>query len=213
MNQLRLVLRQESMLNMTYDTATAENCVTIATSSINAIYTYLSSPFHRSTDRFSSVLYLVGALLPLVCIIVKNDNDIQTRTLAISAFKKGLNLLNSMSPNFSWARHTLRRIHRIIGTAKRAIEVFDNAGMFAMNPAEFFEEDLLAKGQYADFFNMDNWVNMDKDVLMQQQTGALGFRMDDVEKLNPNFPGTGDEMDAFWVDDFLKTTRVFPGGD
>jgi len=209
MNQLRLVLRQEAMLNMTYDNMTAEQCVTIATSSINAIYIYLSSKFHRPTDRFSSVLYLVGSLLPLVCLIVKNDNELQTRTQAISAFKQGLSLLNSMAPNFSWARHTLRRIHRIIGTAKRAIEVFDNAGMFALDLTEFFEGDLLAKEQYTDSFNLTNWVNMDKDVLLEQP-GSLAL----PSVRNPNFLTSADEMgDVFWVEDFLKSNRGLSGVD
>lgn len=224
MNQLRLLLRQETMLNMQYDNLTATQCVTIAKSSIDAVNLYLSSSVHRPTDRFSSVLYLVGALLPLVCIIVKNDNEPATRGNAISSFKKGLSLLNAMSPNFSWARHTLRRIHRIIGTAKKAIEVFDNAGMFLLDPSEFFEGDTLAP-QYTDFFNMDSWTNMDKDmsnpVLNGGAQGVLSFGTGlggnngdvNMDLSNPDFPSTAGEMDSFWVEDFLSNRKnIFPSG-
>jgi hypothetical protein len=210
MNRLRLLRRQDNMINMSYDNITAESCVTIAGSSIDAIYIYLSSQVQRPTDRWSSVLYLVGALLPLVCIIVKNDIVQKTRADAIEAFKKGLSLLNSMSPNFSWARHTLRRIHRIVGTAKRAIQIFDNAGLFSLDPREFVETDTQVP-QITDFFNPDNWVNMDKDIFNQPQMGINSmFSFNDVT--DPSFPSTADEMDAFWVEDFLNNRRVvFPG--
>jgi len=158
---------------MQYDTATALQCSTIAASSIDAVHIYLSSSVHRTTDRWSSVLYLVSAILPLVCIIVKNDNEPVLRANAITSFKKGLSLLNSMSPNFSWARHTLKRIQRIIGTAKKAIEVFDNAGMFLLDPSEFFEEDML-KPRYTDFFNMDSWTSLDADGQIGNGMGFAG---------------------------------------
>lgn len=228
MNQLSLLLRQEMVLNMQYDPQTATQCVAIATSSIDAVHLYLSSSVHRPTDRFSSVLYLVGALLPLVCIIVKDDNSSQTRGHAIASFKKGLSLLNAMSPNFSWARHTLRRIHRIIGTAKRAIEVFDSAGMFNLDMSEFFEGDMMQQSRYTDFFNLDTWTAMEKDVgnltegSMTGSTsmsfrfgthGTTGLPEVNMNVTHPDFPSTADEMDSFWVEDFLKDRGgVFPTG-
>jgi len=81
--------------------------------------------------------------------------------------------------------------------------------MFALDPdelREFFPDGgLLEKQQYGDFFDLNNWVNMDKDVLIQGgQNGGM---------LNLNFPGTTDEMDALWAENFLKGSKGLPGVD
>jgi hypothetical protein len=93
MNQLRLLLRQEKMLSFTYDLETAVDCVAIATSSIEAMQFHRTSPVQSGVGRFATVLYLLSAILSLVCVVVKPDNQPQTRAVAIEAFKLGLSHL------------------------------------------------------------------------------------------------------------------------
>jgi len=201
MNQLRLLLRQESILSLKYNDAIAEECVSIAASSIDALHIHHGSQAHKPTGRFSSVLYLVGALLPLVCIIVKSDNVQQTRADAIEAFKKGLSMMNQMYPNFSCARHTLRRIRRIVATAKKAISRFHHAEPFAVEPKEFEAETLIPP--VTNFFNLDHQMDGDEDMLNQMLNGI---------STSPDFSGMTDTMDVFWVDDDLRRLFEMNGG-
>ncbi|OCK75226.1 hypothetical protein K432DRAFT_177297 [Lepidopterella palustris CBS 459.81] len=204
-NQLRMILRQESILGSRYSEATADECVSIATSTIEALHAHHACQLHKPTGRFSSVLYLVGALLPLVCIIVKRDNKKSTRAQAIDSFKKGLTIFNGMYSNYTVARHTLRRLHRIIETAKRAILNFHNSESLTIDPKDVPPTDALVP-QMSDFFGHDQRNGADEDVLNQLLNGFQnGFH-----NLDTDIRNTAEEMDAFWVDDDLR--RLFEMG-
>jgi len=121
-NHLRLLLRRKEMVSLKYDTQAAEACVAIASSSIDAIHAFHTSRFHQRTDRYSSVIYLAGAIIPLTCIIIKeeiNDNDKALRASASEAFHKALTLLRDISPGHTFARRMLQRLRRIVDAANK----------------------------------------------------------------------------------------------
>ncbi|MCJ1305667.1 hypothetical protein MMC08_008483 [Hypocenomyce scalaris] len=192
------------MASLKYDAKTAEDCVV---RSINAIHTHITSQAYRPADRWSSTLYLTGALLPLVCVIVKSDNAQQIRVAAIDAFNKDLSMLNQLSPTFSLARHTLHRLQRIINTVKRAIHTAANS-ITLDNPNEFDPESLVP--QNTDFFNH----NYSKDLVNQPLlNGPWTYSLmhgPDVDVSST----IADGMDLLWSDnDFLNNRRiVFPSG-
>ena len=197
MNQLRLLLRQESMLALNYDDKTARDCISIAASSIDGIHAHYHSPSYRPTDRFSSVLYLVGSLLPLICIIIRSENDGEARADAIDAYQKALSMLKLMSPNFSAARHTLRRLHRVIATTERAIHKFHDAEYIALDPTEFGTETLVP--QISEIFNHNYQLDLDMNMLNQQLNGHFMDGMNNM--LNFDVSGAAEGVDSFWVDD------------
>jgi hypothetical protein len=201
MNQLRLILRQESILSLNYSEKTADEVVAIASSTVDALHAYHSRALDKPTGRFSSVFYSVAPLLNLVCIIVKADNPTETRHKAINSFKKGLTTFNDMYSNFTLARHTLRRLHRIIETAKRAILKFHGAELQDTTPRELQFDTIMP--HISDFFNQ-NPVDGDDDMLNQL---INGFSTNDTSMVR----GTGgEEIDGFWVDDELR--RLFDVG-
>jgi hypothetical protein len=163
------------MLAFTYDQGTADEAVLIASSSIDAIHTFYTSQYHKQVGRFSATLYLMGSLLILVCVIVKNDGERQTRTRAIEAFKKGLQMHSEMSTNYIMSRHALRRIHLII---RRTQQVINNIQIM-----EDSQSEAPAPPEVMDFLSGDqSWImDLDKDLQM----------------LMPPFDGLGD-TDGLW---------------
>ncbi|KAI9743674.1 MAG: hypothetical protein M1818_002990 [Claussenomyces sp. TS43310] len=207
MNQLRLLLRQECMLGLKYNDTNAAECVAIAASSVNAIHTFNASPLHQPTDRFSSLLYLVGAIIPLICVIVRRDNVAQTRTDAIEAFKRNLEMMEEMSPNFTQAGHALGRLQWIVGTAKRTFELVISADHPVADVRDIHTDALAPPA--GDFFNYDHWMDLDKDIFNPQHSGALTYNLNLNHVMDPNvFHGTTDEMDALWLDDSAGDRRL-----
>lgn len=136
------------MLSLTYDDATAEDCVAIASSSIEAIHMHQSSSAFGPTTRFSSVMYIISCLLPLVCVIIRNDNLKATRQNASAAFRKGYDIVQAISANYTLARHALRRSDRIFKAALQVIERGNSS------TAEFEIPDTeIPAPQYGDFFD------------------------------------------------------------
>lgn len=191
MNQLRLLLRQDSMLSLKYCTRTAAETLAIAASSVDAIHDYRHSSSWQPTDRLAAVLFLIGALLSLVCIIVKNDNSLEMRGTAIESYKKGLTMLYELAPNFSAARHSLQRIHSIIVTAKQAIRRFNVPETSAL-PEVLLDTDNM-NSLMNDSHVFEPWMNMEPDHVSQQYgVPALGFIQD--------FGTSLDDIGSFWTD-------------
>ena len=120
-NHLRLLLRRPKMVDLQYDDRTAEGCVSIATDTINTIHAIHTSTLSQRTDRYSSVIFLAGAIIPLICIIVKDNNRDGVRATAVDSFHKALALLQDISPGLEFARLTLQRLRRIVDAANKAI--------------------------------------------------------------------------------------------
>jgi hypothetical protein len=194
-----MLLRQESILSLKYSNSVAQDCVSIASSSINAIRMHQASQSYTTTDRFASVHYLVGSLLSLVCIIVKTDNLEHTRAEAIESFRTGLSLLKGLSPYFSFARHTLRRLHKIIGSVMQAISAFSNRTSAETDPTESGMQPIMSH-----INNFFNYTTLDVgDILTQQLNGPLTYSL---EPMVGDSPVLTDDMDLFWINDFLKNS-------
>lgn len=198
MNQLRMILRHRKVLRNDHDDTTARDCVSIAASSINAIHSHHTSPSYKSTDRFSSVLYLVNSLLPLVCVIVRENNQWQTRTDAIAAFQKCLSILQSLSQTFSAARHILHRLDRIIISAKNAIRKFEGVEEFTLDLDQFDASSFMPN--MAGFFSNDFWKDptIDPTSPRTDALGSLMFNMNDVQ--THGFPSNLGEMNFIGLD-------------
>lgn len=193
------------MLSLDYDNRTAEDCVSIAGSSIDAIAICHKSPFFRLTDRFSSVLYLIICLLPLVCVIIKKDNPQQTRQKAIAAFQTGHGILKEMAPNYHVARHALRRSDRIFTSVLQAIE------RDGLSPSEPGVADAVTPvPQYTDFFN-DLRIDLDWNMLGQTSDGPVTYGNDMCDAVSQDFDANGNEWGALWSGGFVnKSSSALP---
>jgi len=170
------------MVNLKYHPRDAEACVAITASSIDAIHSFHVSRFHQRTDRYSSVMYLAGAIIPLTCIIIRDGNDIDDdlRVLAVRAFHKALSLLQDISPGHSFAKRMLTRLKRIVDAAKRKI----------LNKGLIGEID-------GAFQNNDKWVSPN---YASNHSGETPYQSNESpgEILNGTFAGAVWNEDQFW---------------
>lgn len=186
------------MLSLEYDEKTAEDCVFIAGSSIDAIFLCQNSPLFRLTDRFSSVLYLIICLLPLVCVIIKKNNPQQARRNAIAAFQKGHDVLKNIAPNYNMARHALQRSDRIFTSVLQAIERDE------LSPSDTgIAEAVTLVPQYADFFN-DLRMDLDWNMSSQTPNGPVTFGNDMGDAVSQDFAANHNTMSTLWSDEFIR---------
>lgn len=156
-----LLLRQESMLSLSHDEATANNCIAIASQSIDIIATIYRASTAHSADRFTLVLFLVGCLVPLTCVILKKENDVAVRRAAAEPFGQFLALMRDMAPHFSAARHTLQRLSKIIATTERAVQALNVTEI--TSPLPSLEHEDLAL-DLAAFFDTDGQLSFGMDM-------------------------------------------------
>jgi len=120
-NHLRLLLRREEMLTLKYHPRTADTAVKIAANSINAIYTRHNSPYRQPTERYSSVLYITGALIPLICVIVNDEKNDKIKAIATDSFRKATTVLEDIAPGLGFARNILRQLRSSLVAVNQAI--------------------------------------------------------------------------------------------
>ena len=109
------------MLDLNYQDSTAQICVEIASSSVNGIDAYHNSDMHQPTERYSSVTYLSTAIIPLICVILKESYNTDLKATAVASWQKALAVLQDIAPGLTLARHTLQRLRHIIHATNRAI--------------------------------------------------------------------------------------------
>lgn len=170
------------MVSLKYHSRDAEVCVAITASSIDAIHAFHTSKYHQSTDRYSSVIYLAGAIIPLTCVIIKEDNEIQgeLRARASSSFQKALSLLQEISPGHTFAKRMLSRLRRIVDAANRNIST---RGLLIDDESGTQRDETWMKGS----FGLDV-----EGVSPYQFNGGLGGMLDDT------FSGSAWDGDQFW---------------
>lgn len=173
---------------MKNDARTAEDYAAIAADSIGMIQKQSGPEMHKSV-RWSAVFYLMATLLPLVSIILRSDNAQTTRAAAIEAYTKGQSMLDKLAPEFGSARHALRRIHRIVFAAKRAIRKFreGETSPLSQNAMQLETADPLVD---FDFYAADALLDPEKDEFNEMLTGMMS---------DPAFGSTGDQDSAFWT--------------
>ncbi|KAL6231988.1 hypothetical protein BDW75DRAFT_243416 [Aspergillus navahoensis] len=123
--QLRLLLRQETLLSLNYDDATASECQAIISSSLRMLQ---GGPGlgNIPVGRFAVVFYILVTLLPLVCLI-NGRQSTQNRMEAVSCFREELAMLQSLAPSVGMARHILFNLQDLTSNTKDVIQKFPPA--------------------------------------------------------------------------------------
>lgn len=176
-NNLRLLIRQDRMMSLKFDQPTADECFNIATDTIDAVCEYFSR-FHIAADRYLCTLYITNAMLPLSCIIVKQDHPEASREQSIASFNKALSFMEDISRDFALSRRMIHRLQGIIDLVKRA--VLSRSQPQQMMGDEFnFDIDM---NQFL-FSNVGTPTMLDFPGLVNEPGGDLNFNYDNV-----NFP-------------------------
>ncbi|KIW81684.1 hypothetical protein Z517_04710 [Fonsecaea pedrosoi CBS 271.37] len=118
---LRILLRRNDMLNGRFDAHTAQTCIEIAVDVVSALELSLNSSFSKRTAPYTSVLHLTGAIVPMICIIIRPDIDEALARPAIDVFKRSLSIIREYAPAQSFARLTLKHLNRPIRAASQTI--------------------------------------------------------------------------------------------
>jgi hypothetical protein len=77
----------------------------------------------QSTDRYSSVNFLASAIVPLICIIIKETKSSTARMVAEETFRKALAILKDISRSLRFAKRMLQRLGRLVDADKEATVV------------------------------------------------------------------------------------------
>jgi hypothetical protein len=118
--QLRLLLRQDSLLTLDYDDATAVECQEIIQSTLHMLRGP-SDVGDVPVGRLAVVFYIVVTLLPLICLI-NGRRATQACPDAIACFKAEIEMLHQLAPSVGMARHVLSNMHDIITATKNVIQ-------------------------------------------------------------------------------------------
>lgn len=119
---LRMLLRREEMVSLRYEKRTAELCIEIATEMVNAVDLSYSTNMPRRSERFGYALHLTGAIVPMICVIVRRDNTEELVLPAIHLLDRSLRIMEAISYGLSFARRTLYQLRRPIRVARDIIE-------------------------------------------------------------------------------------------
>ncbi|KAL4939251.1 fungal-specific transcription factor domain-containing protein [Aspergillus oleicola] len=118
--QLRLLLRQESLLSLDYDDNAARECQDIISSTLDM----LRGPQEVGNvpvGRLSVVFYITITLLPLICLI-NGRRTTSIRPDAIACFRTELEMLQRLGASVGMARHVLSNMQDIIAATKAVIK-------------------------------------------------------------------------------------------
>jgi len=117
-----MLLRREEMVSLRYEKRTAELCIEIATEMVNAVDLSYSTNMPRRSERFGYALHLTGAIVPMICVIVRRDNTEELVLPAIHLLDRSLRIMEAISYGLSFARRTLHQLRRPIRVARDIIE-------------------------------------------------------------------------------------------
>ncbi|KAL2823605.1 hypothetical protein BDW59DRAFT_163181 [Aspergillus cavernicola] len=118
--QLRLLLRQESLLSLEYDDNAARDCQEIISSTLKMLQ---GPPAVGSVPagRLSVVFYITVTLLPLICLI-NGRRTTSIRPDAVACFRTELEMLQRLGASVGMARHVLSNMQDIIVATKSVIQ-------------------------------------------------------------------------------------------
>jgi hypothetical protein len=109
------------MLSLKYSSRVAETCIEIATDITKALELSQDCSFSRRPGKYTVALHLVGALLPIISVIVRPGNSEDLIRRAINLFDRALIIMAAVSPGSLFARYALKQLSRPIRTAREII--------------------------------------------------------------------------------------------
>lgn len=126
---LRMLLRREEMISLAYSKKVAQLCIDVATEVVGAVETFHSAQRSNRCERHAYLHHLTGALVPMICIIVRQNNGEELTRPAINLLNQSLNIIESFSPGSFLARRILQQLRRPIKIARDIIEQGARAGV------------------------------------------------------------------------------------
>ncbi|KIX98813.1 uncharacterized protein Z520_05274 [Fonsecaea multimorphosa CBS 102226] len=157
-NHLRLLLRRQSMMSFNFSESAAKTCTAIANDTVEVISQAHFSHSRQELERYSSVTYTLGAVIPVACIILRSKGRPEIGQKTVEVFEKGIVVLRDIALSLSMARNALRRLNRIISAVEQVIERMRGNALEAYIPDEpqtsGFDHPVDAGVMYQDLFDM-----------------------------------------------------------
>lgn len=132
---LRLLLRREEMISLAYGHKAARLCTDIATEVYETIEAFYTSKKANRCARHAYMHHLTGALVPVICIIIRQKNGEDLTQPAIDLFNKSLKFLENFAPTSFLARSMLRHLQRPIKAARDLIDFLQFPNVCSGAPA------------------------------------------------------------------------------
>ena len=118
-------MRREEFLTAEFRSRDVPQCVAIAQDSVDTIYEIYSSPTGTPLQRYSCVAYLTAALIALVGVLLGPRADYEILVKATKAFRRSLEVLNSIARTLRLARSNLKKLERAISFAEKIAQAYE----------------------------------------------------------------------------------------
>jgi hypothetical protein len=118
---LRMLLRREEMISLAYGRKAAQLCIDVATEVVDAVETFHTSQRSSRCERHAFLHHLTGALVPMICIIVRQNNGEQLTSQAINLLNKSLKIIESFLEGSFLAQRILQQLRHPIKIARDII--------------------------------------------------------------------------------------------
>lgn len=120
---LRMLLQRDEMISLTYGKKAAQLCIEVASEVVAAVEAAYTSQRSNHCARHAYLHHLTGAIVPMICIIVRQNNGEDVIQPAINLLNKSLKIIESFSQRSFLAGRILHQLQRPIKAAQDAIEL------------------------------------------------------------------------------------------
>lgn len=165
-------------MSLKFDQVVERESLLTAASSVDAIHNFWTR-YHNNADRYFCTIFLIGAIMPLSCMIVRSDPNVY-RIEAVTSFRKALKVMEEIGEGFALARRMIERLQGVIDAAIRPI-MLDH--------------------------EISETVNLDATITSDGQGSAFGQHRAPLLSSNLGTPSMG-EVSGMW-DDFASLGMDF----
>ncbi|EXJ86931.1 hypothetical protein A1O3_03885 [Capronia epimyces CBS 606.96] len=125
---LRMLLRREEMINLTYGEQAARLCIDVTAEVVAAVEASYPSQRSNRCTRHAYLHHLTGAIVPMICIVIRQTNGEDLTRPATNLLTKCLKILESFSQRSFLARRVLQQLRRPIQVAR---DIIDSRGLMS----------------------------------------------------------------------------------
>jgi hypothetical protein len=119
---LRMLPWREEMFSLTYTKKTAQLCIDVAEEIIGAVELSQTMQATNRCQRHAYLHHVIGALVPMICIIVRQNSTEGLTMPAINLLNKALKIITPFSHHMFLARNVIPALGRPIKVARDIIE-------------------------------------------------------------------------------------------
>jgi hypothetical protein len=121
-NTLSFTTGHTVTVSLAYGRKATQLCIDVATEVVDAVETFRTSQRSSRCECHAFLHHLTGALVPMICIIVRQNNGEELTRQATNLLNKSLKIIESFLEGSFLARRILHQLRRPIKIARDVIE-------------------------------------------------------------------------------------------